>query len=282
MLLHPWLLYYRRRLIVAALVSVFVVCFAYMWISGDGLLDFGIFWHSVCRCPVDSFDTYILLNLPPLLTLSVGLIFGFVAPGGVGIAAAGPSGVPFSQHKALSRFFLTRPISRANAFFLPQVVAITAIAIVPMLAFLLITGWLRLVHAPSLHELMATIRVIPAVDNLGRQATLAQVLGALSAPRRYLAALSVGICAYAILSSQQWLLISPDKKLNALGVVPIFVLFAPMLRIIGRHATDMVFLAPGRGTPLTYMPSALAVALHFGIAAAIFFGCWCILRRVEL
>jgi hypothetical protein len=281
MLLHPWLLYYRRRLIVAALVSVFVIGFAYMWISGDGLLDFGVFWHSFCGCPVDSFDTDILLNLPPLLALSVGLILGFLSPGGVGIAAPGPS-VPFGQHKALSRFFLTRPISRANTFFLPQAVAITAIAIVPMLAFLLIAGWLRLVHAPSLHHLMAAIRFIPAVSNLGQQATLAQVLGALNAPRRYLAALSVGICAYAIHSSQQWLLISPDKKLNALGVVPVFVLFAPMLRIIGRHTADMVFLAPGRGTPLTYTPSTLGVAMHFGIAAAIFFGCWWILRRVEL
>jgi hypothetical protein len=282
MLLHPWLLYYRRRLIVAALVSVFFVCFAYLWISGDGLLDFGIFWHSFCSCPVDSFDTYILLNLAPLLALAVGLIFGFLSPGGVGIAATGSSGIPYGQQKALSRFFLTRPVSRANTFLLPQVVVITAIAIVPMLAFLLITGWLRLVHAPSLHHLMGAIRLIPAVSRLGQQATFAQVLGALSAPRRYLAALSVGICAYAILSSQQWLLISPDKMLNALGVVPVVVLFVPMLRIIGRRAADMVFLAPGRGTPLTYTPSTLGVALHFGIAAAIFFGCWCILRRVEL
>jgi hypothetical protein len=130
--------------------------------------------------------------------------------------------------------------------------------------------------------MMATIRIIPGVSGLRQHPAFFQVLNSLSATRRYVAAISVGFCAYAILSSQQWLLLSPNKKLNILGVFPVFLLFAPMLAIIGRHSAAVMFLAPGRGTPLTYMPSVLGIALHFGIAGAISFGCWRIFRRAEL
>jgi hypothetical protein len=280
MLLRPWLLYYRLRLMASAIFSLFLVCLAHMWVSGDGLLDFGIFWHTFCGCPVDRNDAYFLLNLPPLLALSIGLIFGFLAPGLVGYSIG--SEVPGGNFKALNRYFLTRPISRSNFFFFPQIVAVTAIAVFPPLAVLLLVAWLRLVHAPSLPHLMETIRVIPAVSALDPHATLVQVFSALSAPRRYLAALSVGVCAYAIFSSTRWLLISPDKRLNVLGVFPIFFMFAPMWLILSRHTSNLVFLAPRTGTPLTYLPSDLGIALHFGIAAAIVLGCWQILQRVEL
>jgi hypothetical protein len=280
MLLRPFLLYYRRRLLASAIFSLFLVGVAHMWVSGEGLLDFGIFWHSFCGCPVDPTDAYILLNVPPLLTLSIGLIFGFMAPGAVGVS--GGSGIPGGQLKAVNRYFLTRPISRSSSYFSPQIVAVAAIAVFPPLALLLLVGWLRLVHAPSLHHLMATIRVIPALSALDRQATLAQMFSALDVPRRYLAALSVGVCAYAVYSSTRWLLISPNKKLNGLGMLPIFLMFAPMWLIVGSRSANLVFLAPHRGTSLTYVPSTLGIALHFGIAAAIIFGCWRILRSVEL
>ena len=280
MLLRPWLLYYRHRLLASAILSLILVCAAHVLVSGDGPLDFGIFWHGFCGCPVDPSDAYFLLNLPPFLALCIGLIFGFMAPGASGYA--GGSQVPGGHFKALSRFFLTRPVSRANFFFSSQIIAVTAIAVFPTLAILLLIGWLRLVHAPSLEHLMATIRVIPAVSALDQHATVTQLFSALSAPRRYLAGLSVGVCAYAIFSSTRWLLISPDKRVNVLGVFPIFLMFAPIWLIVGRHTSNLIFLAPRTGTPLTYLPSTLGIALHFGIAAAIIFACWQILKGVEL
>ena len=114
----------------------------------------------------------------------------------------------------------------------------------------------------------------------GAAPTFLQVLDSLSATRRYLAT-SVGVCAYAILCSQQWLLLGPNKTINVVGVFPVFLLFAPMLAIMGRHST-VLFLAPGSGAPLTYTPSVLGIALHFGIAVAISVGCWRIFRRAEL
>jgi hypothetical protein len=259
MLTYPWLLYYRYRLVAAAISSLLLTCLAHLWVSGDGFLDFGIFWHGFCSCPVDPNDAYFLLNVPPLIALVVGLIFGLLTPGAVALPAA--AGIPGNQLKALSRFFLTA-------------------------AFLLLVGWLGLVHAPSLHHLMASIRIIPAVSKLGPHPSFVQVLTAVSASRRYLAAISVGFCAYAILSSQQWLMLSPSKKINALGVVPVFVLFAPMWLIIGQlmvnRMAHVVFLAPGRGASLAYVPSALGIALHLGFAAVILMGCWRVLRTAEL
>jgi hypothetical protein len=284
MLTYPWLLYYRYRLVAAAISSLLLTCLAHLWVSGDGFLDFGIFWHGFCSCPVDPNDAYFLLNVPPLIALVVGLIFGLLTPGAVALPAA--AGIPGNQLKALSRFFLTRPISRSNCFLLPQAIALTATAVLPAAAFLLLVGWLGLVHAPSLHHLMASIRIIPAVSKLGPHPSFVQVLTAVSASRRYLAAISVGFCAYAILSSQQWLMLSPSKKINALGVVPVFVLFAPMWLIIGQlmvnRMAHVVFLAPGRGASLAYVPSALGIALHLGFAAVILMGCWRVLRTAEL
>jgi len=280
MLTYPWILYYRRRLLAEAISALLLTCFAHLWVSGDGFGDFGIFWHSFCGCLVDPSDAYFLLNVPPLIALIVGLIFGLLTPGAV--AASGASGVPGGLLKPVTRFFLTRPISRRNTFFAAPMIAITAIAVLPALAFLLLAGWLRLVHAPSLHHLMATIRIIPALSKLAPHPTFVQVLTAVSAPRRYLAAISVGICGYAILGSQQWLMLSPSKKLNALAMFPAFLLFAPVWIIVGHRTADMLFLAPGRGATLTYLPSALGIALHFGVGAAILFGCWRIFRNAEL
>jgi hypothetical protein len=280
MLIRPWLLYYRRRLFTAAIVSVLAACLAHLWVSGDGFFDFGIFWHSYCGCPVDAADAYFVLNLPPIVALIAGLVFGFLSPG-TAVAPSG-SGVPGNQFKALSRFFLTRPVPRLKIFLLPQAVAMITIAVFPAVAFLLLVGWLRFVHAPSLSHLMATIRIIPAASALGPHPTFVQVLDSLSAVRRYLAATSVGFFAYAILSSQQWLVLSPNRKLNLLGIFPVLLLFAPVLLIVGRYNASDVFLAPGHGASLSYMPSVFAISLHFGIAVAIAFGCWRILRSVEL
>src|ERR1700727_1813763 len=129
MLIRPWLLYYRRRLFAAAIFSLLAACVAHMWVSANGLLDFGIFWHSFCGCPADASDAYVLLNVPPVVALIVGLTFGFTAPGAIG--STGAPGIPGYQFKALSRFFLTRPVSRRKTFLLPQAIAITAIAILP-------------------------------------------------------------------------------------------------------------------------------------------------------
>jgi hypothetical protein len=277
---YPWLLYYRYRVLTVAISSLLMTCLAHLWVSGDGFNDFGIFWHGFCGCPVDPRDAFVLLNLPPFTALIAGFVFGYLSPGAVALPAA--AGIPGNQLKALNRFFLTRPVSRRNAFFFPAAIAMTTIVLLPAAAFLLLVGWLSLVHAPSLHHLMATIRIIPAVSQLGQHPTFLQVLGAVSAPRRYLAALSVGFCAYALLSSQQWMMLSPSKKINALGIFSALLLFVPMWRVFGHQTADMMFLAPGHGTPLAYLPSVLGIALHFAIAAAILTGCWRILRTAEL
>ena len=279
MLLRPWLLYYRRRLITAAIFSVVTACFAHIWVSAKSFSDFGIFWHSVCGCPVDPDDARFLLNNLSLDTFVLAIIFGYLSPGTTNSASASLPGGPF---KAVGRFFLTRPISRGDAFFIPQAIALAAIALLPPIAFLLLFGWLRLVHAPSLHHLLATLQVIPAVSALGPHPTFVQLFTALSASRRYLAAVSVGFSAFAILSSHQWLMLSANKKLNALGIFPLLLLFVPVAKFMGRHAPRFLFLAPSRDTYLTYLPSTLAITLRFGIAAAILYGCWRIFRTAEL
>jgi hypothetical protein len=278
MLLRPWLFYYRRRLITAAIFSVVAACLTYMWVTADGFSDVGVFWHSFCGCPVDPDDAHFLLNNLSFDTFILAIIFGFLSPGATNAGTNLPEG-PF---KAIGRFFLTRPISRSDAFLVPQAIALASIALLPLLAFLLLFGWLRLVHAPSLHHLLATLQVIPAASALGPHPTLVQLLGALSAARRYLAAVSVGFSAFAILASQQWLMLSANKKLNALGVLPLLLLFVPATRLMGRHASGFVFLAPNRDTYLTYLPSTLAISLHFAVAAAVLYGCWRIFSTAEL
>lgn len=278
MLLRPWLLFSRGRLLTAAIASICAACVAYMWVSADGLLDFGIFWHSFCGCPVDPQDAYFLLNVPALTALVVGLIFGFPAVYGVTASV-----VPGGAMKASSRFFFTRPVSRRVMFLAPHAIATGAIVLFPALAFLLLIEWLHLVHAPALHHVMASLRTVPALSSVGPHPTFVEILKALGAPRRYLAAISVGLCGYAIYSSMQTLLISPSKKVNLLAVLPILMPFVPVfIYIVGSPMSVAMFLAPGHGTPLTYLPSTLGIALHFLIAVAVFLGCWRIVWKVEL
>lgn len=268
-MIGPWLLLARRRLIASFAVSLFFALVIHMWVSAESLTDVGIFWHHFCGCPVDPDDVRVLLNFP-----MTACIVGFFL--GAAYSTASPGGL------INTRFLLTRPISRATVLFAPLGVATAAIAVIPALAYLLLLGWLRLVHAPSLLHLLATLQLLPAVAALGPHPRFFDLLSAIAFPRRYLASIALGLCAYTFMASQRWLQISPSRKLRLFGALPALVVMFPVFRLLSRDTANAAFMTPGRGTPLGYAPSTLSIALHFAFTAAIVCGCWRLLRTVEI
>ncbi|MBB5063912.1 hypothetical protein [Granulicella mallensis] len=273
-MIRPWLILARRRLIVALLGAMGLVLIVHFWVSAENFTDIGIFWHHFCGCPVDPNDVSILLNTFFAPAVLIGIVLGL------------NFGVAYSQTNAFAghtRFLLTRPILRAAALLVPLAVASVAIAVIPLLAVLLLLGWLRLVHAPSLGHLLATIQQMPAVAALGPHPTFFGLLGAIDFPRRYLAGISIGLCFYAVMASQRWLFISSNKKLRILGAIPPALVYFPAFSFFKQHyLATIIFLSVNRSAALTYVPSTLGIALHFVFAAAIVFGCWRILHTVEL
>jgi hypothetical protein len=276
MTLHvqSWLLLSRGRLLGAFAASVFFTLFVHMAVSADGPTDLGIFWHHFCGCPVDPDDVRILLNFPITFGF-VGLVLGIMP-----IKPLAQQGSPASVSDTL--FLLTRPIPRSTALFAPLAVATVAIAVLPTLAIALLLGWLRLVHAPSLGYLLATIEQIPAVRSLGPHPSFPALLSAIQFPRRYAAAIALGLCSYTILASQRWLILSPNKHLKFLGIFPAVILFFPVARLFSGHLINFLLMTPGRAAPLGYAPSTPTIALHYAFAAAVIFGSWRLLRTIEL
>jgi hypothetical protein len=196
------------------------------------------------------------------------------------IKPSGQPGSPTSVSDTL--FLLTRPIPRSAALFAPLVLASLAIAILPTLAIALVLGWLRLVHAPSLGHLLATLQQIPAVRSLGPHPSFPALLSAIQFPRRYAAAIALGLCSYTILASQRWLILSPNTHLKFLGIFPAFIVFFPVARLFSSHLINFLFMTPGRGAPLGSAPSIFTIAVHYAFAAAVVFGSWRLLRTIEL
>ena len=267
-MIGPWFLLARRRLIACFAVSLFFAFAIHMWVSAESLTDVGIFWHHFCGCPVDPDDVRVILNFPITASL-VGFFLG------ASFNTASPRGW------SSTRFLLTRPISRATVLFAPLTLATAAIAVMPALAFLLLVGWLRLVHAPSLHHFLATLQQLPAVAALGPHPRFFDLLSAIDFPRRYLASIALGLCFYTVMASQRWLLLSPNSKLRILGVFPAFLVAFPIFRVLGKAIANAIFMTPGRGTPLGYAPSTLSIALHFAFVAAIICGCLRLVYTVE-
>lgn len=272
----PWFLLARRRFYLSLAFALFLTFVTHMWISADSATDFGIFWHHFCGCPVDPDDVRVLFSFP-IDAAFIGVAFGLSATRPTANAA---SASPATFTNTL--FLLTRPVSRLTVLFAPFAVATLAIAIIPCGALLLLLGWLRLVHAPSLGHLLATVQQIPEVAALGPHPTFAAILQTTHFARRYTASIALGLCAYAAMTSQRWLLLSSNKYLKFLGIVPAFLAFFPVFRLLNRVAANFVLMTPGRGAPLNWQPSILSIALHFAFVAFVLTGCWQLLRRTEV
>ena len=273
--LRPWLLYYRLRLIIAALLSL-LAALAVLFATSSDKLSLGVLWHQSCTCPVDSSDLAGLFAVFTFLAVTIGWILAF--NNGATAATAG---------RGDTLFFLTRPISRAAALLAPIGLAILAMVLFPLLATLLLLGWLELVHAPSLGHLVAIMEQIPAASHLGPHPSLVSVLLAVDFPRRMAGALSIGLCVYAIIAAQRWLMLSSNNWIKFLGslapVVPFLGIFG-LGRIFGHshNLVSILFLVPTHLTALAYLPSGLGIALHLIFTMALIYGFWRVLHRAEL
>ena len=152
------------------------------------------------------------------------------------------------------RFLFTRPIPRSAVILRPLAIASFATAVFAITPL----GW----------------RVL-AIDFV----------------RFYLAAVSIGLCGYALAVSQRWLELSPNKGLRMLdGIVGLF-LYLPVWLSFLQYLLPWLFnsapvrllllWAPSRAD-LEYVPSTTGIALHFAFAAGVLYGCWRILQHIEL
>ncbi|MGI4827489.1 MAG: hypothetical protein ACRYFU_04750 [Janthinobacterium lividum] len=272
---QSWLILLHRRILWAFAASLVFTLLMHMWITAESPTDFGVFWHHFCGCPVDRDDLRVLLNFPIIFGLA-GFLLGVPPIQLSSIQAGTPA------HAADTRFLFTRPVSRATTLFMPLALATAAIAVLPTLAIVLLLGWLRLVQAPSLAYLLATLQQIPAVAALGSHPTLLATLSALHMTRRYAASVTLGLCAYTATSCQRWLILSPRKTLKVLGALPAFLPFFPVDRIFGGAAVNYLLMTPGRDGSLGVVPSTLTVFSHLAFAAAVVAGCWRLVSTTEV
>jgi hypothetical protein len=270
MLLRPHLRLLRNRLIIAAIVTFVGVVIEFMATSASDL-SFGVFWHQACNCPVELSDVRILVEVA----------FDFVIIGGIlGYMSGGGNAQSYAQPAAL-RFMLTRPQSRLDLVLTPFLISATAIALLPGFVWMLLVGWLYLVHAPSLGHLVAILETIPAASQLGSHPTFRALTAAAHLGRFYLAGISVGLCIYVFLSSSRWLM---QSRFTSLKIVGLFSsVFLLLLFILMRIAwTRSLLFIPANHAALTYLPSQTAIALHFAFAAAWCYGTLRVARDLQL
>jgi hypothetical protein len=273
MFLRPYLLIYRKRLVVAAIVSLLSAILVVFITSADSLTDIGVFWHHVCGCPLSPGHARMLIQPFNITSLFLPIILGMFA----GFAAARTPGL---QGHVL--FLLTRPQPRRALILQPLLVAAGALAILPALGWLLLLGWLWMVHAPSLGYLAELARMVPSASHLGPHPSFLAFLMALNMGRRYLAAFSVGLSLYAFFAVQRWLVLSPDPRLRILGSLQFLVMFAPAWHVVNSNVFVRIMLWSPRGSSLSYLPSNLDIMLHFVFAGSVLYGSWKLLQSVEL
>jgi len=285
MLLRPFFTLLRGRLIFVFLFTMLIVLVVFSNSSAEGLTDLTIFWSKFCGCPPDLHDVLFFLYSFSVIACYAGGILGFITGLRLGVNTAGSGSNPVATGD--TRFFLTRPITRRKVLLNPLFIATAALALIPAAAYLLLFGWLSLVHAPALAHLAADAQLIPAVAALGPHPTFFAALTASHVWRFYLAAISIGLCTYSILYAQRWLALSPNKHLRLLGIAPLLLfIFIPGLlgsAAFGKGSIPGALLmwAP-KTASLDFQPSALAIGVHFAIAAAILFGSWRLMQQVEL
>jgi len=148
-------------------------------------------------------------------------------------------------------------------------------------------GWLRLVHAPALGHLADDMALIPAVAALGSHPPFLKVLAASHFWSFYLGSIATGLCLYSLAVAQRWLVLSNNKRLRLLALlptlVPIFIPMSFMLASLESRQTILLSLLqwpPRHG--LDFQSSALNISLHFLFAAAVLYGSWRILRKVDI
>jgi hypothetical protein len=266
MLLRPYLILYRKRIVAAAIFSLLAAL-------AEAMLG-----ANLCNCPPGSVEVlnrffYLVDLFNVILSIFMALILGF-----------GPAG-PLPGGSSQVRFLLTRPIARTSIQLYPLFIAMTAIALLPGLGWLVLLACLRLLHSPWLTHLLAIAQRLPSASELGPDPGMLRLLGALHLGPRYLAAVSVGLAMYAPLAAQRWLMLNRQKAFRVLGAVIMFIPALPMaipwLLSIPSYASP-VFLLPPPHAGLTYLPSNLGVALHLAFAAAWVSGTFAALREIEL
>jgi hypothetical protein len=270
MLLRPFLIYYRRRLIFVFVRVLLGVLLVFMMISGQRLFDLGVFWNHSCDCAAHPTDARILLAISSILCGFVGLSFGLPSVRGTPNEA---------------RFFLERPVSRTALQGYPLAIAAVAIGLVPALCWVTLLGWLRLVHAPTLEHLAAIVELVPAASQLGANPSARELFDALHLVRRFVAAVSVGLVIYAALAAGRCFTISRRKRIRQIGYLclvfgPIMLLWVPFY-IKGAFFSALL-LWPEKLSDLSYVPSVEGIALHFLFAAACICAHFVVLRDVEV
>ena len=265
MLLRPYLILYRNRLVAAAIFSLLAALVEAMLSA------------NLCNCLPGSAEVpnrffYVVDLSNVILCIFLGLILGF-----------GPAG---TLHGGSSQvcFLLTRPIARTSIQLYPLLIATMAIALLPGLGWLVLLACLRLLHSPWLTHLLANAERVPSASALGPNPGLLPLLGAMHLGPRYIAAVSVGLGMYAPLAAQRWLMLNRQKALRIVGQITVFILVLPMaipLLLSIPSFASAVFLLPPPHAGLTYLPSHLGVALHLAFAAAWICGTFVLLREME-
>lgn len=285
MLLRPFLMLARGRLILVAVLSMLAVLFVFSATATERITDIGIYWHHFCGCAPDAEDTRRLLQPWSLLYLMLGAVLGLTLAPGINAQGMGTGGWGGGWPLAIgdTRYLLTRPIPRNSVLLRPLAIATSALAFIPALCILLLLGWLRLVHAPSLGYLVALLRLVPSTYSLGPHPSLFGLLAASHFLRFYIAGFSVGLCSYAAGTAQRWLSVSPNTKLRGLSPLPfVAIILAPQLMIFTGAFGRAVLLLPQKGFSLDFQPSILSISLHFAFAAAVIYGTWKLLQHTEL
>jgi len=289
MILRPFFMLLRGRLIFVIICSMLVVMAAFSATSAESFTDIGVFWGHFCGCPPEPSDVRFLLLSCTVIDFYMGVALGFWTSLGLNFAGAGmASGAAGSRPMGDTRFLLTRPIRRGSILLHQLAISAIALALIPALCYALLLGWLNLVHAPALAHLSAVLALIPSVAALGPQPSFIRLFAAAHLARFYLAAFSVGLCSYSVVTAMRWIGLSSNLWLRRIFILPLVLfIFSPMLIMMAGFATQpslllWVLLWPARNASLNFEPSSLGIALHFAFAGTLLCGCWRVLQRAEL
>jgi hypothetical protein len=257
---------YRRRMWWAFAVAMAIVQLGFYFI-GTHFANLSVYWHGACNCRVSSSDPLALLEVTVAASFYVGVTIGF--PTGVTVANRGDT-----------RFLMTRPVSRTRLLWLPFAIAATAVAVLPLVSILLLLGWLSLVGAPVVGHVKALLELVPSAAMLGQGASLWTIAAATHFWWFYAAGISLGLCSYALIASQRWLVLSEHNWLKILGGLTPLILWLPAYLVRNRWFREVALMVPARGNP-NGSPSALAIGLHVIFAGAVVFECWRLARVAE-
>jgi len=274
----------RGRLILVAVISMLFVLFTFSATATEHITDIGIYWHYFCGCAPDAEDTRRLLDIWSFLYLYLGGVLGLTMAPGINAPGMGAGGMGGGWPLAVgdTRFLLTRPIPRNSVLLRPLAIATAALAFIPAVCILLLLGWLRLVHAPSLGYLVALLRLVPSTYSLGPHPSLFGLLAASHFLRFYIAGFSIGLCSYSMLTAHRWLNLSPNAKLRGLGVLPFVAIFSVPLLFNSTAFRSAILLMPQKGFSLDFQPTIFSIVLHFALATAVIYGTWKLLQHTEL